>query len=486
MPLSFDSLPTSAAAFSAWSWPQIAPYYDELVARPLTLDTVDAWLADWSRLGSLLDEVNTRFTIATTTNTADTETEQRYNRYLDEIVPQVSAAEQRVKQHLLASGLEPQGFAMPLRKLRAEAEIFREANVPLLAELRKLSLEYDKLSGARTVVWEGQEIPTVQLAPVLQDPDRSRRERAWRTMRTRLLQDRDALAEIWAKMTRLRSQIAANAGFDTFRSYRWRQIFRFDYTPDDAKRFHDAIEQVVVPATVRLRERRRARLGLNSLRPWDLDMDASGRPALRPYQTIDELVAKTANVFRQVDPQFAAYLETMRAEKLLDLDSRKNKAAGGYSLGLNVVGRPFILIMNAGQRGRNLSHLGGRGHAGSTPGTGADGCPCGVRGERVNHIPPRPSARPAPLRARRTTPRTRALPPASSPRRRRWLRVCAGLPTARRTRPTPGRPRRCPLRSVVLARPARRSPHAATPAPVPGRPAPPPRQSLPRGCFRSA
>ena len=83
MPGSFDSLPQSAEEFSAWSWPQIAPYYDDLIARPLAAETVDAWLADWSRLGSLLDEVNTRFTIATTTNTADTETEQLYNRYLD-------------------------------------------------------------------------------------------------------------------------------------------------------------------------------------------------------------------------------------------------------------------------------------------------------------------------------------------------------------------------------------------------------------------
>jgi oligoendopeptidase F len=361
MPVRFDALPSSAEEFSAWSWEQIAPYYDDLATRPLTAANVEAWLADWTRLGALLDETSVRFTIATTTNTADEETERRYTRYLDKIVPRVMEAEQRVKQHLIESGLEPAGFAMPLRKLRTEASLFREANVPLLAELRKASLEYDKLAGARTVIWEGEERPIVQLYPVLQDPDRTRRERAWHTMRGRVLQDTPALAGIWREMTRLRRQIAANAGFDNFRSYRWQQLFRFDYTPEDAKRFHAAIEQVAVPAAVRIRERRRARMGLVKLRPWDMDVDPAGRAPLRPYQTIDELEEKTANVFRHVDPRFADYFQTMRAEKLLDLDSRKNKAGGGYSLGLNVIGRPFIFMNATGTHDdvQTLLHEGG-------------------------------------------------------------------------------------------------------------------------------
>jgi oligoendopeptidase F len=363
MPDLFDSLPASAEEFSAWTWPQIAPYYDELAARPLTAATVDAWLADWTKLGTLLDEVNTRFSIATTVNTADEETERRYTRFLDEIVPQMLAAEQRVKQHLIESGLEPAGFAMPLRKLRSEAALYREANVPPLAELRKLSLEYDKISGARTVSWEGAEIPIVQLHPVLQDPDRARRERAWRTMRSRILQDTEALGTLWREMTLLRGRIAANAGFDNFRSYRWQQLFRFDYTPEDAKRFHTAIAEVAVPAAVRLRERRRARLGVETLRPWDLDVDASGRPPLRPYRTIDELEEKTQNVFRHVDPRFADEFQIMRDEKLLDLESRKNKAAGGYSLGYNVVGRPFIFMNATGTHDDVVTLLHEGGHA---------------------------------------------------------------------------------------------------------------------------
>jgi oligoendopeptidase F len=357
----FDTLPASAQEFNAWPWPQIAPYYDGLLARPLSADTVAAWLADWTRLSALLDETNTRYTIATTVNTADQAAETGYKTYLDTIVPPMGEAEQRLKQKLIDSGLEPAGFAMPLLKLRTEAELFREANLPLLSEERKLGLEYEQIAGARTVQWEGEEIPVIQLYPVLEEPDRDRRERAWRTIFARVADDTPALAPLWRQMVQTRDQIAHNAGLPDFRAYKWRQLFRFDYTPDDAQRFHAAIAEVAVPATTRLWQRRRQQLGVPTLRHWDLNVDPQSRAPLRPYATIAELEDGVERIFRQVDPQFAAYFATMRAEGLLDLESRKNKAPGGYSLGYAVTRQPFIFTNATRTHGdvQTLLHEGG-------------------------------------------------------------------------------------------------------------------------------
>ena len=55
---------------------------------------------------------------------------------------------------------------MPLLKMRTEAEIYREKNVPLLIREHKLSMEYDKIIGAQTVQWDGKEITVVQLRPI--------------------------------------------------------------------------------------------------------------------------------------------------------------------------------------------------------------------------------------------------------------------------------------------------------------------------------
>ncbi len=359
---SFATLPATAAEFRSWPWERIAPYYDELLARPLTQETLAVWLADWTAISSLIDEVNTHYTIATTVNTADEGAERGYTAYLDTIQPQALAAEQRMREKLLASNLEPpEGFAVPMRKLRAEADLYREANVPVLSELRKLTLEYEKIAGARTVQWEGQELPLPQVYPFLLDPDRSVRERAWRAMREREAQDTPALTDLWRRMMAQRQRLAANAGLPSYREYRWRQLFRFDYTPDDAKRFQDAIAEVAVPAAQKLNERRRRRLGVETLRPWDLQVDTSGKPRLHPYTTMTELEERTSAVFTRVDPQFGAYFDTMRAEGLLDLESRANKAPGGYSLEYSVRRKPFIYMNAVGAQDdvETLLHEGG-------------------------------------------------------------------------------------------------------------------------------
>ena len=239
------ALPATSQEFSGWTWEQIAPYFDDLATRPLTAETVDSWLADWTSIASLVDELNTWYTIATTVNTADSETQNRYTAFLDTVQPQAADAEQRLKEKLLASGLEPAGFAMPLRKLRTDAALYREENTPLLADLRKLEVEYENIAGARTVQWEGEEVPLTQLHPAQFDPDRARRERAWRAVRGRIAQDTPPLADLWRRMMGQRAQVAANAGYPNYREYRWQQYYRYDYTPDDARRFHDAIAEVI-------------------------------------------------------------------------------------------------------------------------------------------------------------------------------------------------------------------------------------------------
>ncbi|NWG16860.1 MAG: M3 family oligoendopeptidase [Chloroflexi bacterium] len=340
------ALPATAQEFMNWDWSQIEPIYRELESRELTAAGVNAWLADWSRLTELIGESAARLYIATTLDTADDNAQQRFHRYLETVIEPVEQAEQNLRQKLLNSGLQPAGFEIPLRNLRAEAELFREENVPLFTQEQKLVNEYDRIVGAQTVRWDGQEVTLEQLRPVYQDADRARRESAWRLAMNRWLQDRGALNALWRQFMDLRRQMAKNAGYDSFRDFRWKQFNRFDYTPQDCETFHAAIEQVAVPAAARLYERRRQRLGLESVRPWDTDVDPLNRPPLRPFSDVADLDAKAEAIFRQVDPQLGDYFGIMRREGLLDLDNRKGKAPGGYQQDLAAVKRPFI-FMNA-------------------------------------------------------------------------------------------------------------------------------------------
>jgi oligoendopeptidase F len=214
---------------------------------------------------------------------------------LDEIQPRSREADQKVKEKLLASRLSPAGYEIPLRNLRAQAALYRESNLPLLAEDKKLSMEYDRIVGAQTVTWEGQELTITQLYPVYQEIDREKRERAWRLAAERQLADRQALGGVGQDGDCAHDRKAPTCPIGITVG----ACCCADYTKR-CYSFHRAIEQVVVPAATAVYEAPPA--------PGP-EVPASVGPGcrsishlpLRPYQSMEELESKTSAIFHQVD-----------------------------------------------------------------------------------------------------------------------------------------------------------------------------------------
>lgn len=358
---SLRALPDSAIDLADWEWQEVEAHYLDLEGRTLDAGTVDEWLTAWSRLKERVQEALDRLSVAKTLDTADEKREDRYNAYLEQIFTPSEEHEQKLKEMLLDSGLEPGGFEIPLRNLRTQAQLFRGANLPLLENEMKLGSEYNKIIGAQSVEWEGKTITLPLLYRELEKADRSGREKAWRLAMGRYQADRSAINEVWVSLLRLRKEIAANADLPDYRAYRWQQLLRLEYTPDDCLEFHGAIESVVVPAAARILERRRAALQLEGLRPWDLEADKFGRKELEPFSSVEELILKTSNIFHAVDPVIGDYFDTMESEGLLDLDNRAGKAPGGYAEYFLAARRPFIFMNAVGTAGdvETLLHEGG-------------------------------------------------------------------------------------------------------------------------------
>jgi len=356
-----SNLPANIREFMDWPWEKIEPYFQDLNKRSLNNNKIDIWLADWSQLLEYLAEMFNRLYVATTVDTTDEDAEQRYNIFLDNIFPKAEAENQKLKEKLLASGLQPEGFEVQLRNMRSDAEIFREQNLPLQSEDLKLGNEYDKIIGTQTIIWEGEELTIAQLKPFYQDHDRAKREQIWRLSSKRQLSDRETINKLWLKFLELRLELAHNSDFQDYRSYRWRQYHRFDYTPEDAKRFDRAIEEVVVPLALKIYNKRQEQLGVHSLRPWDLDVDPLKRDPLKPFDDASTLIERTADIFYRVDPQLGGYFNIMREEKLLDLENRKGKAPGGYCIDFPAAQRPFIFMNAVGTQDdvQTLLHEGG-------------------------------------------------------------------------------------------------------------------------------
>jgi len=356
-------LPTSPAAFAKATWDEVVPYFDDLLERPLDASTVEEWLPAWSRLEELVTEAAAQAMIAYTIDTSDAEKEKDHLRFSTEILPKMEERSVELARRFVALGHDTPELATTLARFRTSIEIFREANIPLFSELEELSARYQRITGSMTVEWEGEERPLPQLQPFLKSPDRAVRERAFRAATQPYMEERGALAGLFDRMFELRQRAARNAGFANFRDYIFPAKFRFDYTPADCERFHEAVERTATPAVARVLEHRRQRLGLDALRPWDLAVDPYRAAPLRPFETVDQFVGAARRVFDRVDPVLGGQFQTMIDEHLLDLDSRKDKAPGGYCETLHFRGRPFIFMNAVGLVDDVMTLLHEAGHA---------------------------------------------------------------------------------------------------------------------------
>jgi oligoendopeptidase F len=341
-----SALPSSPEAFAKAAWDDIALYYDELQERPLDPGTVEGWLQAWSTLEELLTEAAARAMIAYTIDTGDAEKETDHLRFSSDILPKAEERSVALARRLVESGYSRADLETTIQRFRTSIEIFREANVSLFAEVEQHCSTYQRVTGSMAAEWDGEQRPLPQLLPFLKSPERAVRERAWRASTAPYVARRDTMAELFDKMYALRQKAARNAGFANFRDYVFPAKFRFDYTPADCERFHQAVERTVVPAVERVLGYRRARLGVDALRPWDLQVDPYRDQPTRPFRTADELVTKARRVFERVAPELGREFQAMIDHRLLDLESRKGKAPGGYCETLQFQGRPFI-FMNA-------------------------------------------------------------------------------------------------------------------------------------------
>jgi len=334
-------------------WPKIAPLFDQLEQRAPQIRTasdLEAWLLDWSELNAALDEESSRRYIAMTCHTDNADAEKAYLHFVEHVDPQLKprqfTLEQLYAAHPLREKLSRERFNVFDRDVKNHVELFRQENVPLETEEAKLSQQYQKLSGSLTVNFRGEEKTLVQMGRYLEEPDRPLRQEAWELVSRRRLQEADKFDDIFDEQIKLRSQIAKNAGFGNYRDYIFRRMGRFDYTPEDCMKFHDAVEKEIVPIARELQAQRRQQLKLEKLRPWDLSVDPLNRPPLKPFVQTDEMVSRTQKIFNRLDTELADGFQQMQDLKLLDLENRKGKAPGGYQSTLSESRLPFI-FMNA-------------------------------------------------------------------------------------------------------------------------------------------
>ena len=107
--------------------------------------------------------------------------------------------------------------------------------------------------------------------------------------------------ELYSQLIERRDKVARNAGFANYRDYKFQELGRFDYTKEDCFKFHEAVKLHVMPLIEKIYQKKKQKLGLDTLRPWDTEAEPEGIKPLHPFETGKELLAKTETLFSTVE-----------------------------------------------------------------------------------------------------------------------------------------------------------------------------------------
>ncbi|MBA4196999.1 MAG: M3 family oligoendopeptidase [Chitinophaga sp.] len=340
--------------FTITTWEALEPYFKNLVDRAInSVDDLQAWLKDMSELEAVVSEDACWRQIKMTCDTTDKSLEEAFTFFMMEIQPKVQPYADVLNKKLINSPftkeLPQDKFFTYLRSVKKSIDLFREANIPLQAELAVMQQQYGVIAGKMTVEVNGQEYTLQQASKFLQNHDRSLREEVYHKIQTRRQQDKDAMHDLYSKLIEKRHQVAVNAGFTNYRDYKFVEMGRFDYTKEDCFNFHEAVKLHVLPLVEKIYQQKKEKLGLDTLKPWDTEAEPLAIEPLKPFTTGKDLLEKSEKCFNELNPFFAACLRKMDELKHFDLESRKGKAPGGYNCPLAESGAPFIFMNAAGQ-----------------------------------------------------------------------------------------------------------------------------------------
>ncbi len=354
--------------FELSDWASVEPYFKILLGTEINSKIgLENWLKKLSELEAAINEDACWRQIKMTCDNENIALEDAFNYFCLEIEPHIKPYSDELNKKLLASPylkeLDQNLYHTYIRNIEKNVSLYKEENISLQAEIAVLQQEFGQITGAMMVTVNGEEFTLQQAAKFLEIEDRNVREEVYRKIQTKRLEAKATLNELFDKLIQLRNKEATNAGFESYTDYRFKELGRFDYTKEDCYQFHDAVKEYVLPLVNEIYLKKKKALGLETLRPWDLEALPVGETPLRPFKTGDELLQKSIECFTKIRPLFGQCLQRMKEMEHVDLESRKGKSPGGYNCPLAESGAPFIFMNAVGQMDDVTTMLHEGGHA---------------------------------------------------------------------------------------------------------------------------
>ena len=333
------------------NWAQIETYFEDLNTRAIdSVQDLKKWMQDRSELEAVLEENMAWRYIKMNIDTSDPELQKSFQFFVKSISPKIASYAHGLNTKLMNSehlkDLDKAYYFTYLRDIKNAIHLYREENIPLFTELTNKAQKFGEISAQMMVQIDGKDRTIQQASVHLKSIDRDKRKAVFELINARRTEDQTSLDGLLDELIVKRQEVARNANFENFRDYKFQAMGRFDYTKEDCFDFHTSIEKEIVPLIAGIHKERKTLLGVEVLKPWDMQVDPNGNEPLKPFDGGEDLLDKCIACFDQIRPYYGDCIRQMKAMGHLDLVSRKGKAPGGFMYPLYETGVPFI-YMNA-------------------------------------------------------------------------------------------------------------------------------------------
>jgi oligoendopeptidase F len=323
--------------------------FDNLINMQIgSVDELRTFLSEQKRLYEKVEEKMLRHYIAFQCQSDDEENKKKYEFDQQHIKPLYKKYQSVIDEKLLESPflshLPDSEYGEFKKKLRVQFALFQESNLEIEKQEDALVNQYFEITGSLTANWEGEEVTLSDLYVHAKDSNRDTRKKAWGEIYSPLLKEEDKLQKILDELIQLRVKKAENAGLLNFTEYMFKKYNRFDYTPEDCNQLAESIREHVVPLTLQLQKEHKKELDVDVYRPWDVTGESGNKKPLKPADSDEELISKSAKVLGELHPAFGSLVLEMNEKGLLDLKSRKGKTQGGFCESLPETGLSFIFM----------------------------------------------------------------------------------------------------------------------------------------------
>ena len=328
--------------------------FEGLLGTLKAAETPEAFMEAFEKINVFRGHVSSMQTLCSIHHSIDTSDEfyDKENEYWDNTMPLLQVYEVELAKFMLENKFRekldiPKAYYLSLENT---LKSFSPEIISDMQEENRLATEYGKLKSSAKIEFNGEVYNLASIAPLMNDDDREVRKQATIAYNRFFEENEAKFDEIYDKLVKVRDRMAKKLGYENFTPLGYIRMNRLDYDKDMVKNYRDQVIEDIVPLTVELREKQAKRIGVDSLKCYDIGYNfKTGNP--KPHGSIDELVKAALQMYTEMSEETAEFFRMMVDGQLFDLPTRPNKEMGGYCTGIYDYKVPFIFANANGTSG---------------------------------------------------------------------------------------------------------------------------------------